>query len=90
MELVEVEPTDEGDGLLAGEVSIEVAQDDGAVLRSSLKLPPGAPERPVAQAVLRDKLEACVGGLADQVGGLSWETAPGFLRSALSRPSAPA
>ncbi len=88
MGLVEVAPSGEGDGLLAGEVAIEVALDDGAALRSSLELPPGAPQRPVSEADLRRKLEACVGELVDQVGGLDWDTAPGFVRSALSRPSA--
>lgn len=88
MELVVIAPSGEGDGLLAGEVAIEVTLDDGAVLRSSLELPPGAPQRPVAEADLRHKLEDCVGGLADRVGGLDWDTAPGFLRSVLSRPSA--
>jgi len=88
MGLVEVAPSGEGDGLLAGEVGIEVVLDDGPALRSSLELPPGAPQRPVSGADLRRKLEACVGELADQVGGLDWDTAPGFVRSVLSRPSA--
>ncbi len=86
MELVEVAPSGPGGGLLAGDVAIEVVLDDGAVLSSSLELPPGAPERPAAEADLRNKLEACVGGLADRVSGLDWETAPELLRSALSRP----
>lgn len=89
IELVEVASSDDGDGLLAGEAAVEVVLDDGAVLRSSLDLPPGAPQRPVSATDLKHKLKACVGGLADQVGGLNWETAPTFLRSALSRASAP-
>ena len=87
MELVEVAPSGAGGGLLAGEVALEVVLDDGAVLRSSLELPPGAPGRPATEADLRNKLEACVGGLADQVGELDWETALEFMRSVLSRPS---
>jgi 2-methylcitrate dehydratase PrpD len=89
VELVDVAPSEAGDGLLAGEVEIEVALDGDEVLRSSLALPPGAPPRPVAEADLRYKLEACVGGLADQVRGLDWDTAPEFLRSVLPSPSVP-
>lgn len=89
MGLVEVAAPDGGDGLLAGEVAIEVELDDGQVLRSSLDLPPGAPGRPVDEADLRDKLRACVGGLADQVGRLTWETAAEFLRSVPPASSGP-
>jgi 2-methylcitrate dehydratase PrpD len=88
MELVTVAPSAGGDGLLDGEVAIELALDDGEVLRASLESPPGAPRRPVADAELRDKLEACVGALAGQVAGLNWDTAPEFLRSVLSGHSA--
>jgi 2-methylcitrate dehydratase PrpD len=85
MEMVEVAPSGDGDGLLAGELTVELALEDGEVLRSTLELPPGAPRRPVAEADLRHKLEACVGGASDQVGGLDWDTAADFLRRTLVR-----
>jgi 2-methylcitrate dehydratase PrpD len=83
MELVEVQPSGAGDGLLDGEVAIEVVLDDGAVMHSTLEFPPGAPERPVGQAELDQKLKACVGELADAVAELDWDGAAEFLRTVL-------
>jgi 2-methylcitrate dehydratase PrpD len=80
MELVEIEPTGDGDGLLAGEVAVAVTMDDGTTGNSELELPPGAPRRPLSDVELQRKVKICSGELADQVSGLGWETAADFLR----------
>ena len=67
MGTVEVEATDGGDHLLTGDVEIEI---EGR--RTSLELPPGAPERPMTDEELTAKLELCgAGDLAE----LSWGSA---------------
>ena len=80
IELVEVEPMEGGEGLLDGEVAIEVSLADGEVRRASLATPPGAPGRPPSEAELEAKLRDCVGDAADEVHGLSWDSAAGYLR----------
>ncbi len=67
MGTVEVEATDGGDHLLTGDVEIEI---EGR--RTSLELPPGAPNRPMTDGELTAKLELCgAGDLAE----LSWGSA---------------
>ena len=67
MGTVEVEATDGGDHLLTGDVEIEI---EGR--RTSLELPPGAPDRPMTDGELTAKLELCgAGDLAE----LSWGSA---------------
>jgi 2-methylcitrate dehydratase PrpD len=82
MKAVSVEADGEGQGLLSGQVTISVTLDDGQVLRSELERPPGAPECPVSEDELEEKLRMCVGPAASQVGGLGWDTAAEFLRTA--------
>jgi 2-methylcitrate dehydratase PrpD len=89
MELVEIDSAEAGDGLLAGKVKIAITMDDGTRLDSELELPPGAPERPLSDAELGQKVEICCGELADQVSGLSWETAAEFLRYLGTRSESP-
>lgn len=68
--LVELETTDGGEGLLAGEVEITL---DGT--RTLIeKLPPGAPDRPPTDAELAEKLADC--GLD---AGWDWTTARALL-----------
>ncbi|GAA4847220.1 MmgE/PrpD family protein [Saccharopolyspora rosea] len=62
---VELSLTPGEDGLLTGEVDIEV-EHDGPRLRVRLAQPPGAPTRPPTGAELDDKLAAC----GDDVPGL--------------------
>jgi 2-methylcitrate dehydratase PrpD len=70
---VEISATGGGDHLLTGDVEIEIAD-----RRTSLGLPPGAPERPMTDEELATKLELCgAGDLTD----LTWESAASFLRS---------
>ena len=78
--LVEVQAGVEGDGLLAGEVQIDVSLDGRQPLSTQLALPPGAPERPPSDAELETKLRACVGDRASVLRELSWEAAPDYLR----------
>jgi 2-methylcitrate dehydratase PrpD len=70
MERVHTEITDHGDGLLAGEVTIEIELAEGETVTTTLDLPPGAPSRPPTATELKAKLEMC-GAQAD----LTWETA---------------
>jgi 2-methylcitrate dehydratase PrpD len=77
---VEVDAIPGGDGLLAGEATIEVALDDGSVQRTALDLPPGAPQRPPSPDELATKVADCAGEpLAP-----TWEAAPDYV-AALTR-----
>ena len=79
MERVEVSPSEEGDGLLAGEVTISVTLRGGGYRRTSLDVPPGAPGRPPTDAELRHKLRACAGEAAEAVQAATFETAADLL-----------
>jgi 2-methylcitrate dehydratase PrpD len=81
MDLVEVTPTPPGDGLLDGAVEIEVTLKSGHQTSTSLDLPPGAPGRPPTDAELAQKIELCIGERADEIMGLTWETAGSLLHS---------
>ncbi len=85
-EAVETVATTDGgnQGLLAGEVHIEVVLDDGESLEASLARPPGAPDRPPTDDELAEKLELCAGGDADALAELSWESAARYLRARLA------
>jgi 2-methylcitrate dehydratase PrpD len=80
--LVEVNPGEGGDHLLAGELELEVSLEDGSELSTTLGLPPGAPERPPTDEELRTKLELCAGAEANALAALSWESAAAYLRAA--------
>jgi 2-methylcitrate dehydratase PrpD len=82
VELVEIETTTRGDGLLDGEVEVEVSL-NGTTRRATLKLPPGAPDRPPTDDELRQKLEACAPEKADEIARLTWADAADFLRANL-------
>ncbi|MBV8429707.1 MAG: MmgE/PrpD family protein, partial [Solirubrobacterales bacterium] len=73
--LVEVEPTQGGDGLLAGQVEIEVSLGGGESLRTSLASPPGAPGSPASAQELSVKLAACAGEGAAELRELDWPSA---------------
>jgi 2-methylcitrate dehydratase PrpD len=82
-ELVAVQPGEGGDHLLAGELELEVRLEDGSALRTTLGLPPGAPDRPPSDDELRSKLELYAGGQAGTLAALSWESAGAYLRAAM-------
>ncbi|HZU60770.1 MAG TPA: MmgE/PrpD family protein, partial [Solirubrobacteraceae bacterium] len=75
MNLVEVEPTDEGRGLLAGSCTVSVTLEDGSTRSASVRDPPAG------EAELDQKIDMCAGALADEVRALRWETAREFLRA---------
>jgi 2-methylcitrate dehydratase PrpD len=74
-ERVEVRRTSAGADLLSGTVEVEVATADGATLRASVDLPPGAPGRPPTDAELTAKVADCCGADADAVASLTWDAA---------------
>lgn len=78
---VEVHPGEGGDHLLAGELELEVALEDGTAVTARLELPPGTPDRPPSDDELRTKLELCVGTEADTLAALGWESAATYLRA---------
>lgn len=77
LSLVEVTKEQGGDGLLAGDVRIEISFKGGEAARTDLALPPGAPDRPPTEAELRHKLQACVGEAAEGLASVTWDTAHG-------------
>ena len=79
LRLVDVEREEGGDGLLAGDVRIQVRFKDGETARTALALPPGAPDRPPTDDELRNKLEACAGEAAEELASVTWETAHGVV-----------
>jgi len=79
---VEVDAVPGGDGLLAGDVAIEVTLADGSTLRTALDLPPGAPGRPPSPAELAEKVADCAGELADEVLAVDWTDAGAYLGAA--------
>jgi 2-methylcitrate dehydratase PrpD len=83
---VEVDATPGGDGLLSGDVAIELMLADGSTLHAQLDLPPGAPERPPSQDELAAKVADCAGDLADDVLAADWTSAASFLREGVPAP----
>lgn len=81
--LVETELSPGGDGLLAGELAVEVHTRDGEVLASTVRYPPGSPQRPPTDGELGRKVEDCVRGLDVDPSTWSWTTAGSVLRQHL-------
>ncbi|GAB3301308.1 MmgE/PrpD family protein [Parasphingorhabdus pacifica] len=71
---------DEGDGLLAGDLTLEFALTDGTTRTVGLQLPPGAPQRPPTDRELRDKLAACGADVPGLLRELTWSEAAHVLR----------
>jgi hypothetical protein len=72
-----------GDGLLAGEVEVEVHTRGGAVLTTSQQYPPGSPDRPPTDADFGAKLSDCLIGLDTDPLDWTWDTVPVCLRNHL-------
>ncbi len=83
IEAVDVELTEGGDWLLAGACDLELDVRDGSTVRTSLEIPPGAPGRPPSLQEMAAKVRDCVGDLADELLGTTWETAADLLRQRL-------
>ena len=77
---VEVDASEGGDWLLAGDVAIELTLADGSTLATTLDLPPGSPARPPSDADMAEKVADCAGEQADEVFALEWSSAGAFLR----------
>jgi 2-methylcitrate dehydratase PrpD len=84
IELVEVEALDEGEGLLAGEVEVEVELAGGEELRAALDVPPGAPTRPPTDDQLAAKLGMCAPHELEDLRAVSWESAAALLGGAIT------
>jgi 2-methylcitrate dehydratase PrpD len=84
MELVEATATGGGEGLLEGDIRVELALHDGQTKMVALELPPGAPGRPPTEAEIAHKLIDCAGELAADIRGLDWPRAAAFLGAVLA------
>ena len=74
MELVDIELTDGGDWLLAGELEAEVHLGN-EVLRARSQYPPGAPQRPPSAAEVASKARDCLAGTSLDPTTIDWPTA---------------
>ncbi len=74
VDLVEVQLTDGGDWLLAGELEADVHA-DGEVFRTRLQLPPGSPQRPPTNEELLRKVGDCLVGTSLTPKVISWGSA---------------
>jgi len=78
MDLVDIQLTTGGDGLLAGELEAEVYV-DGEVLRTRLRLPPGSPQRPPTHEELLRKVRDCLVDTSLAPESISWGSAQDVL-----------
>jgi hypothetical protein len=67
-----------GSWLLDGELAAEVHTGDG-VLATTLRYPPGAPQRPPDGAQLQAKIADCVAGLDTDPSSWTWQNAARLL-----------
>ncbi|MDA3642999.1 MmgE/PrpD family protein [Saccharopolyspora indica] len=81
---VELESTPGADGLLTGEVDIEVTH-DGPPLHVRLAQPPGAPSRPPTDAELAEKFKACGTDVPALLAGADWTAVRQLLRRTFPR-----
>ena len=79
MDVVEVELSDGGDWLLAGELEAEVYI-GGQILGTRYQFPPGSPQRPPTKDELLRKVEDCLVGASLDPDSISWESAADILR----------
>ncbi len=69
------------DGLLAGEVVVDIDLRDGSTLSASMGMPPGSPDRPPTDEELAAKVAGCGAGIAEALVGVDWATAAAILRA---------
>lgn len=80
LERVQVQATPGGDWLLAGEAHVEVELADGTTRSTTLRMPPGSPERPPTAAELEAKFAACGPDVPTLLHDLTWTSAADRLR----------
>jgi 2-methylcitrate dehydratase PrpD len=90
VERVQVDLTPGGDWLLAGELELEVALQDGGVLRSTTTMPPGSPARPPTAEQMAAKVRDCAGPRAAELLDVDWSNAAAYLRGVLAGDREPA
>ena len=83
VDLVHVELTEGGDGLLAGECELEIDLRGGRTVATSVSVPPGAPARPPTPDELRAKVGECAEERTDELLACGWDGAADLLRAAL-------
>lgn len=83
VELVEVELSDGGDGLLDGEVDVDVHA-AGELHNARLRLPPGAPGRPPTVGEMARKVADCLSGTTLTADDITWPGAAELLRAHLA------
>ncbi|MEU9546964.1 MmgE/PrpD family protein [Streptomyces mirabilis] len=81
MEQVEVVLVPGGDGLLTGEVDIQVEHPGRTPLRTKLTVPPGAPDRPPTTAEFTDKLASCGPDVPTLLADATWGSVARLLRT---------
>lgn len=81
LERVDVEHTAGDDGLLTGEVDIQIHRLDGSTLRTQLTAPPGSPSRPPTTTELDDKLSTCGTDVATLLTNASWDSVGALMRT---------
>lgn len=81
LERVQVEHALGGDGLLTGEVEIEIHCAGGSPIRTRLAEPPGAPNRPPNEAELRSKLSACGEDVPELLADATWHSVTKLLHT---------
>jgi 2-methylcitrate dehydratase PrpD len=82
MDLVDVQLSDGGDWLLAGELEAEIHVGD-QVLCGKEQFPPGSPQRPPTESELLRKVKDCLDGIDLDPTTISWTTAAQILRTHL-------
>jgi 2-methylcitrate dehydratase PrpD len=88
VQAVDVQLTEGGDWLLAGECEVTAELADGRSVRSVVQSPPGSPARPPDAEQMAEKVRDCVGDLTEQVLAVRWADAPAALRRLLRTPGA--
>jgi hypothetical protein len=74
-----------GSWLLDGELTAEIHTGDG-ILETSLRFPPGAPQRPPSPEQLTAKISDCVAGLDTDPTSWTWQNAAQVLTGGLGGP----
>ncbi|MEV5156461.1 MmgE/PrpD family protein [Streptomyces werraensis] len=77
-----------GDGLLTGEVEIEIRCADGVHVLTRLSAPPGAPTRPPTEAEFADKLGACGADVPALLADATWQSVGELFRRMFPRDAA--